>query len=104
MVAMRSSTWCCSTTNPAPSASSARHFWTPPAAITSSSAVFKRAPWHVCAIRRELAVKGIFPDINDGEDRAWLEQVRPHLKTETHIDAVLHHYRFDSKLTAATGH
>lgn len=62
-----------------------------------------RPPWHVCAWRRDLVKDCLFPDINDGEDIIWCQQARALVKTETHIDAELHHYRFDSAHTAATG-
>lgn len=62
-----------------------------------------RPPWHVCAWRRDLVKDCLFPDINDGEDLVWCLQARQQIKNETHIDAVLHHYRFDHTTTAATG-
>ena len=62
-----------------------------------------RKPWHVCAWKRDLVKDCLYPDINDGEDIIWCQQARQMIKTETHIDAELHHYRFDSEHTAATG-
>lgn len=66
-------------------------------------ATVRRPPWHVCAWRRELVKRCVFPDINDGEDIVWCHQARPLLKTCTHIDRVLHTYRFSSATTEATG-
>ena len=60
-----------------------------------------RAPWHVCAWKRELVQDCIFPDSNYGEDRVWSEQARLRAKTSCHIDKVLHCYRHDARETAA---
>ena len=65
--------------------------------------IVKRAPWHVCAWKRELVKDCIFPDIMDGEDLAWSKQARLNVKSAAHIDAVLHTYVFDSETTAASG-
>lgn len=62
-----------------------------------------RKPWHVCAWKRSLVADCVFPDINDGEDIVWCQQARQRVRTGTHIDRVLHHYRFDQATTAATG-
>lgn len=66
-------------------------------------AITRRGVWHVCAIRREHAQRAVFPDLMDGEDRLWCQQVRPLLKTEHHIPQVLHTYRFSSAGTLASG-
>ena len=60
-----------------------------------------RAPWHVCAWKRELVADCLFPDINYGEDRVWAEQARRLARTGLHIDQVLHRYVHDEKETAA---
>lgn len=63
----------------------------------------KRAPWHVCAWRRDLVKDCLFTDRMDGEDLDWCRQARRRVSTTTHIDAVLHTYQFDSNLTQASG-
>lgn len=62
-----------------------------------------RNAWHVCAWKRELAITATFPDMMDGEDWAWAEQLCAKAKTSVHIDKVLHLYRFNPVTTEATG-
>jgi glycosyltransferase involved in cell wall biosynthesis len=71
--------------------------WKPGVAVTHRNA------WQVCAWKRTIAQRGLFPDIMDGEDLAWLRQIRPFAKTEHHIPAILHTYCFNSAQTLATG-
>lgn len=61
----------------------------------------RRRPWHVCAWRRDLAVHGIFAEINYGEDAAWVAQVAPLARNFLHIDKVLHIYRHSAATTLA---
>lgn len=60
-----------------------------------------RAPWHVCAWKRELVSDCLFPDMNYGEDRVWAEQARRRVRSACHIDQVLHRYTHDARETAA---
>jgi len=60
-----------------------------------------RAPWHVCAWKRELVGDCLFPDISYGEDRIWAEQARRRVRSGCHIDQVLHRYTHDARETAA---
>lgn len=66
-------------------------------------AITLRNAWHVCAWRRELAQQFKFPDLMDGEDWAWAEQLCAVAKTSAHINKVLHFYTFNPKTTEATG-
>lgn len=66
-------------------------------------AITKRNAWHVCAWRRELAQRFKFPDLMDGEDWAWAEQLCLNATSSVHIDGVLHFYTFNPKTTEATG-
>ncbi len=61
----------------------------------------RRAPWHVCAWRREIVRDCIFPDISYGEDLQWSLQARLRIRTARHIDRVLHTYRHSAATTAA---
>lgn len=61
----------------------------------------RRRPWHVCAWRRELIQHCRFGDCNYGEDRIWVDQAVPLIKTSHHIPEVLHIYRHNSQTTAA---
>lgn len=67
------------------------------------STELKRGVWHVCAIRRSIAIRGIFPDQMDGEDIRWAKQIRPFIFSGHHIPKVLHFYHFSSAGTLATG-
>jgi glycosyltransferase involved in cell wall biosynthesis len=69
--------------------------WQPCPAITA------RRPWHVCAWRRELAIQGIFPEIDYGEDLQWLNQVHHLARTQVKIDKILHTYRHNATTTEA---
>ena len=60
-----------------------------------------RAPWHVCAWRRERVEGCLFGESNYGEDIAWCQQSRKRIRTGHHIDRVLHTYRHDAATTAA---
>lgn len=63
--------------------------------------VARRRPWHVCAWKRELAVQGVFTEVNYGEDRAWVDQVAPLARTTLHVGKVLHYYRHSRETTEA---
>jgi len=60
-----------------------------------------RAPWHVCAWKREVVAGCLFLEGNYGEDVIWCHQARKRIRTGHHIDAVLHTYRHDAATTAA---
>jgi glycosyltransferase involved in cell wall biosynthesis len=62
-----------------------------------------RGAWHVCAWKRSIAQTAKFPDLMDGEDWRWAEQLCLKATTSTHVDAVIHLYRFRSATTEATG-
>lgn len=63
--------------------------------------VARRRPWHVCAWRRELIQHCRFGDCNYGEDRIWVDQAVPLIRTSHHIHLVLHEYRHNAATTAA---
>lgn len=60
-----------------------------------------RAPWHVCAWRRERVEGCLFGESNYGEDLVWCQQARKRIRTAHHVDRVLHTYRHDAATTAA---
>jgi len=60
-----------------------------------------RAPWHVCAWKREAVAGCLFGESNYAEDLVWCQQARKRIRTAHHIDAVLHTYRHDAATTAA---
>ena len=59
--------------------------------------IVKRRPWPVCPVLSRYAKEFPFPDINDGEDSAWMKQVLTLCKSEAHTDMILHQYRHSSK-------
>lgn len=71
--------------------------------VPGKSIVLRRRPWHVCAWRRELALQGVFKEVNYGEDVAWVNQVAPLARTTLHVDAVLHYYQHSSATSLAPG-
>jgi len=60
-----------------------------------------RAPWHVCAWRREKVAGCLFGESNYGEDLIWCQQARRRIATGYHIPRILHTYRHDAATTAA---
>jgi glycosyltransferase involved in cell wall biosynthesis len=60
-----------------------------------------RAPWHVCAWKREVVAGCLFSESNYGEDLAWCKQARRRIRTGYHIPKILHTYRHDAATTAA---
>jgi hypothetical protein len=62
--------------------------------------IVKRKPWHVCAIRSEIAKRHRFSNMNNAEDWDWMERVLKDVKTEAHTSQILHQYNH-SKLTSA---
>ena len=60
-----------------------------------------RAPWHVCAWKREKVAGCLFGESNYGEDLVWCKQARKRIRNGHHIDSVIHTYRHDAATTAA---
>lgn len=60
-----------------------------------------RAPWHVCAWKRDLVAGCLFGESNYGEDLIWCKQARLRVKTGYNIPKILHTYRHDAATTAA---
>lgn len=63
--------------------------------------IVHRRPWHINAIRSEIAKQYTFPDTNYSEDSDWMTNVLYDCKTEAHTDAVIHQYNYNSKLSEA---
>lgn len=47
---------------------------------------------HLNPIRRELALRADFRRGTPPEDVSWVDQMRPHVKTEVYLDDVMYHY------------
>lgn len=54
--------------------------------------VYYRHPNHLSPIRRDLALKAGFPEINFGEDHSYSNRVKPFLKTEVMVKPALYFY------------
>ena len=57
----------------------------------------KRPPYHICAWSSKIAKQIKFQDISYGEDIHWCSGLYPFLKSETHIDKILHFYQYSDK-------
>jgi glycosyltransferase involved in cell wall biosynthesis len=60
----------------------------------------KRNAWHVCPIRRDIAIEYEFNGLNHNEDWDWMGRVLNGVKTEAHSERILHnynHYKLDSE-------
>lgn len=62
---------------------------------------YRRLPNHICAVRREFALKAPFPALPYREDSGYAKLLRPLLKTEQHIGRVLYHYDYSTTTTEA---
>lgn len=62
---------------------------------------FRRNAWHVCAWRGDMARRVRFPASNYGEDWAWAKHLVMDATGEIHIDAILHVYRYDERISEA---
>lgn len=56
--------------------------------------VYIRATNHITAVKREIALKAGFPNISNGEDKAYSEGIHPHLKSECVIIPPIYHYQY----------
>lgn len=59
--------------------------------------VYLRTTNHISPVRRDIAIQGGFPDISNGEDKAYSESIHPLLKTEHTILPPMYHYKFSSQ-------
>lgn len=60
---------------------------------------YLRWPNHICAVRRDLAIKCRFPDINKQEDRAFAEALHAFDTHPIKINEQLYDYMFDERYT-----
>jgi len=60
-----------------------------------------RAPWHICAWKRDKIKDCQFGFTNFGEDKIWSVQARKCVRTATHIDKILQIYIHNVNTTAA---
>ena len=55
--------------------------------------IVQRMPWHICPVKRDIASEFRFPDINNAEDWAWMEQVLKMCNTEAKTEKIIHSYK-----------
>lgn len=67
----------------------------------SPNFIVHRRPWHINAIRSEIAKQYFFPDTNYSEDSDWMTNVRYDLRSEAHTDAIIHQYNHSLKTSEA---
>jgi hypothetical protein len=53
-----------------------------------------RPPYHMCFWRSQIAKSVRFKSSSYGEDISWCAEMYPKVRTETHIDKVLHYYQY----------
>jgi hypothetical protein len=58
---------------------------------------YVRCPFYKDVIRTDIAKSVPFPHIRYNEDEQWSMALRPHLKTEYHIDKELYYYIYEPK-------
>lgn len=58
---------------------------------------FYRIPNHLAVIKRSIALKCPFPNLQYGEDSEYAKSLQKHLKTEYQIKEKLYFYQFDVK-------
>lgn len=61
----------------------------------------KRNVWHVCPIKRDIAINYSFSDLNHNEDWTWMEQVLKDIKTEAKSNKIIHNYNHYKSVSEA---
>lgn len=64
---------------------------------------YYRIPNHLCPVKRELALKVKFKEVNFGEDSDYAKRLLPLLKNEFKIGLTLYWYMFNDKISATHG-
>lgn len=57
----------------------------------------KRPPYHMCLWAAKIAKNIPFKPVSYGEDIEWCSRMYPFVSSETHLDKVLHYYRYDDR-------
>lgn len=61
------------------------------------NSIYYRTPNHISPVKRELALKAGFPNIDFGEDHEYSKRLLPLLKTEVVIPGNIYHYDYWQK-------
>lgn len=59
--------------------------------------IYYRTPNHISPVKRELALKAGFPEIEFGEDAEYSKRLLPFLKSEVKIKGNIYHYDYWQK-------
>lgn len=70
------------------------HWWDEQNPDNSSLRNYYRNPNHLNPVRKELALRAMFPDINMGEDKSYSMRLLKYLHTEEYIDSPIYTYLF----------
>lgn len=54
----------------------------------------KRPPYHMCVWKSRIAKGVSFRSVSYGEDIDWCCRMYPHVKSEMHVDKILHYYKY----------
>ena len=57
----------------------------------------KRPPYHMCVWAAKIAKNIPFRAVSYGEDIDWCSRMYPFVRSETHLDKVLHYYQYDDR-------
>ena len=60
----------------------------------SGVSLIRRPPYHMCFWRNKIAKNVRFRPSSYGEDLDWISRMLPYVTSETHLDKVLHYYRY----------
>jgi glycosyltransferase involved in cell wall biosynthesis len=63
-----------------------------------------RPPFHMCLWHKDIVKKSTFKDKSYGEDYDWCAGMYPHVKSETHIDKILHLYNYSDETSESIKH
>lgn len=63
----------------------------------NGKSLYLRKTNHITGVKRELALKAMFTDKSNGEDKDYSEALNPFLNTEYTIKRQMYHYRFSTK-------
>jgi glycosyltransferase involved in cell wall biosynthesis len=56
--------------------------------------IYYRTPNHISPVKREIAIKAMFPEIKFGEDIEYSKRILPFLKREVIITKIIYHYDY----------
>jgi len=61
---------------------------------------YERLPNHLMAVKRKIALKAMFPEIQFAEDAEYARRLKQLLKTQSRIDKTLYYYDFNDNISA----